>query len=62
MVFRARSKEVRIILKSLNTFGIGLHFGRIDLSELTATIPAIKHPKHLVGNNNNDFEKKTIIF
>ena len=58
MVFRARSKEVRIILKSLNTFGIGLHFGRIDLSELTATIPAIKHPKHLVGNNNNDFEKK----
>jgi uncharacterized hydrophobic protein (TIGR00271 family) len=45
MVFRARSKEVRIILKSLNSFGIGLHFGRIDLSELTATIPAIKHPK-----------------
>ena len=47
MTFRARSKEVRLILASLNSFGIGLHFGRIDLSELTASIPAVKHAKNV---------------
>ena len=46
MTFRARSKEVRLILASLNSFGIGLHFGRIDLCELTASIPAVKHTKN----------------
>lgn len=47
MTFRARSKEVRLILATLNSFGIGLHFGRIDLCELTASIPAVKHAKNI---------------
>ena len=42
MTFRARGKEVRRILENLMVTGIGGSFGRIDIAEITASIPGLK--------------------
>ena len=42
MTFRSRGKEARMVLEEVMKTGIGKHFGRIDLAEITASIPTLK--------------------
>ena len=43
--FRSRGKEVRRVLEAINHVGVGVDFGRIDLTDISATIPGISAPK-----------------